>query len=175
MITTQFHTDYIHSTFKTSLLSSLWTEVIACKSHAHGVCRSSLPVGSPDASPGPGCREGSCQRRHWGRWGRSPPAAENRQSCSPARCAAAQQKIVSTKHSHKHTMKMLENKRVGDIIIFYTQMKTGSSSNYWEEDALQTTHKWWRHKMAAAASCDVTGVKRFINSPDTVASKRIYI
>ena len=38
------------------------------------------------------------------------------------------------------------------------------------ENALQTTHKWWHHTMAAAARCDVTEVKCFINSPDTEAS-----
>ena len=26
--------------------------------------------------------------------------------------------------------------------------------NNWEENALQTMHKWWHHMMAAAASCD---------------------
>ena len=37
-----------------------------------------------------------------------------------------------------------------------------------KENARRVAQKWWRLKMAAAASCDVTAVKRFINSPDSV-------
>ena len=37
-----------------------------------------------------------------------------------------------------------------------------------KENARRTAPELWRHKMAAAASCDVTYKKRFISSPDTV-------
>ena len=40
----------------------------------------------------------------------------------------------------------------------------------WEENARRAAQKLWRHKMAAAASCDVRYDKRFISSPDTVVS-----
>ena len=40
----------------------------------------------------------------------------------------------------------------------------------WEENARRVVQKLWRHKMAAAASCDVTYDKRFISSTDTVLS-----
>ena len=40
----------------------------------------------------------------------------------------------------------------------------------WEENARRAAQKLWRHKMAAAASCDVTCDKRLISSPDTVLS-----
>ena len=37
-----------------------------------------------------------------------------------------------------------------------------------KENARWSAPELWRHKMAAAASCDVTYDKRFISSPDTV-------
>ena len=37
-----------------------------------------------------------------------------------------------------------------------------------KENARRAAQKLWCHKMSAAASCDVTAAKRFINSPGTV-------
>ena len=54
------------------------------------------------------------------------------------------------------------------VIFSLFQCLARPRSNNWEENTLQRMRKWWRHKMAATASCDVTGVKCFINSPDTV-------
>ena len=67
-------------------------------------------------------------------------------------------------------------------VIYQNQQQLNSpkSSNYchmvssrrkkWEENARRAAQKLWRHKMAAAASCDVNHDKRFISSPDTVLS-----
>ena len=54
--------------------------------------------------------------------------------------------------------------------IFCSLLRHNQGVNNWEEYALQKMHKWWHHKVAAAASCDITGVKCFINRPDTVVS-----